>query len=256
MDCYFKQQRKWASRSAKNQKKILRESYWAPSSMPAWHTFTFRGRGSMVAKISRDLVGHSFGMLTVIYAVGRIGKENRAHWLCRCDCGKTKTIMEKHLISGATVSCGCYRSGRKHGLYGHKLYPIWNGIIQRCTNPSHQAYPDYGGRGITVCSRWLDVSNFIADMEAGHMDGLTIDRIDNNDGYHKNNCRWVDQKTQCLNKRTSVWFEYKGKMVSPEEMALLSGIKKDTLLYRRRKGLPILAPVKNVGQHLKHRGYP
>jgi hypothetical protein len=77
----------------------------------------------------------------------------------------------------------------------------WQHIIQRCTNPAAKEYKDYGGRGITICSRWLDFKNFLEDMGLKPK-GTSIDRIDNNSGYFKDNCRWATPEVQARNRRT------------------------------------------------------
>lgn len=82
-----------------------------------------------------------------------------------------------------------------------KLHITWKGIIQRCTNPTHKDYKDYGGRGITVCKEWLNVENFIDDMIKTYQSGLSIDRINPNGNYEPNNCRWATKTTQSRNTR-------------------------------------------------------
>lgn len=100
-------------------------------------------------------------------------------------------------------SCGCYQKKKNitHGLRNHILYDTWIGIIKRCTNKKNQAYKNYGGRGITVCDRWLDIKNFIEDMYPSYIKGLEIDRINNDIGYFKENCRWTTREVQTRNTR-------------------------------------------------------
>ena len=88
-----------------------------------------------------------------------------------------------------------------HGLRYHRLYQVWNQMIQRCTNIKQKSYKDYGGRGITVCDEWLDINNFINDMYPTFKEGLTIDRIDVGGNYEKFNCRWANKITQQRNTR-------------------------------------------------------
>lgn len=79
----------------------------------------------------------------------------------------------------------------KHNMSSHKAYKIWQVMIQRCTNPKSQAYPRYGGKGITVSKEWLTFEQFWADMGSTYQDGWSIDRIDSSKGYNKENCRWL-----------------------------------------------------------------
>jgi len=89
----------------------------------------------------------------------------------------------------------------KHGLRHHRLYDRWKDMIRRCNNPKTNNYHDYGGRGIKVCKRWLDIKNFIEDMYPSFIEGLTLDRKENDKDYSKDNCRWVNQNIQTRNTR-------------------------------------------------------
>ena len=82
----------------------------------------------------------------------------------------------------------------------HPYWYVWGSMIQRCTNPKHPSYPRYGGRGITVCERWRNITNFDNDMGPKPFDGASIERVNNNDGYHPGNCIWADSKMQAANK--------------------------------------------------------
>ena len=121
-------------------------------------------------------------------------------------CGREFETLEYSVRSGATKSCGCQKVntlGIKHGLYNNRFYATWNNIFKRCNNPKNKYYKNYGGRGIKVCEEWLDVTNFVAWRNLTHpnIEGLSLDRIDNNKGYSPNNCRWADTTTQAHNKR-------------------------------------------------------
>lgn len=99
-----------------------------------------------------------------------------------------------------TKSCGCIL-GVKHKLSSHRLYKTWYNMINRCTNTNSKDYPYYGGRGISVCDRWLSIENFIEDMYPSFTEGLSIDRISIDGNYEPNNCRWADKTTQSCNTK-------------------------------------------------------
>lgn len=99
----------------------------------------------------------------------------------------------------------------RHGLTNHPVFAVWASMKQRCHNPDHKQYPYYGGRGITVCKRWLEkIENFVDDMGLPPK-GLTIERKNNNDGYYQENCRWATRVDQARNRRNTRLYEYGGK---------------------------------------------
>ena len=109
-------------------------------------------------------------------------------------------------------------------------------MIRRCTNPKSKAYENYGKRGIKVCERWLNVENFIQDMYPSYINGLTIDRIDNNKGYSKDNCRWANESVQRRNQRKSIMYEADGKRMLLIDWAVHINIPYNTLIQRMRRG--------------------
>ena len=127
---------------------------------------------------------------------------------------------------------------RTHGLSGTKLYYIWIEMRQRCTNPNHRHFRHYGKRGITVCEEWLhDFETFREwALSNGYKDGLSIDRRNNDGNYHPDNCRWVQQVTQCNNTRRCKMITYQDQCMSMADWARFLGINYRVLRSRFRIG--------------------
>jgi hypothetical protein len=121
-------------------------------------------------------------------------------WLCRCDCGSERIVRGSNLQSGCSKSCGCLNTKHGQSRPRGRAYQCWQNMKARYLNPQHRQYPDYGGRGITVCERWLIFENFYADM-GDPPDGLSIDRINNDGNYEPRNCRWATVAEQLANRR-------------------------------------------------------
>ena len=165
------------------------------------------------SKFFKDLSGKTFGRLHVDSYYGK-DKNYGIYYNCTCECGNKVIVSATCLKTGDTVSCGCYHKEdlskrlTKHGLTSHNLYWKHHNMKERCTRPTHKEYPNYGGRGIYVCDEWLNKENGFINfynwaMENGYEKGLSIDRIDVDGPYSPENCRWVDDKIQSINKRTN-----------------------------------------------------
>ncbi len=139
----------------------------------------------------------------------------------------------------------CPLTGRfkpEHGMYKSSLYGIWQGMKGRCNRPTCNGYERYGGRGITYCSKWHTFKGFLEDMGDSFKEGLSIDRIDNDLGYFKDNCRWVEPKLQYHNKSSNVRVEIDGVSLCLSEWKNLYGLTNSMVYKRNDRG--------EVGYHL------
>ena len=156
--------------------------------------------GLVQTNIKAVKVGDVFDRLKVL-AVGQIANTYKYYAVCQCSCGsELKRIRTDGLINGNVVGCGCVRNERTttHGLTNHKHFKRWSHIMDRCYNERTKSYKDYGGRGISVCDAWHDVTTFINDLPDGYQPGMQIDRIDNNGNYEPGNVKWSTRKQQPL----------------------------------------------------------
>lgn len=190
--------------------------------------------------MKKDLTGMRFGRLVVLREAGR--QRRRVLWECLCDCGNYCNVISTNLTTGNTLSCGCIANKYSY-TQSHKtrLYSIWRGIKQRCLNPNSPEYHRYGGRGITICKEWEnDFGAFKRWASAnGYQDNLTIDRINNNQGYTPDNCRWSTKLEQSNNMERNILWTYKGETKTITEWSKCVGIKRHTLYLRYRNGWTI-----------------
>lgn len=191
------------------------------------------------------VIGERYGRLVVI-ANGGKGADRRYLAVCKCDCGNTCTVMEKHLRSGNTQSCGCLKRDRgikantTHGHSKTHLYRIWASMKDRCKREDCTGFENYGGRGITVCQEWETFEPFHEwALSHGYSSGLTIDRIDVNGNYCPENCRWATMKEQGNNKRDTVKITFNGTTHSLKEWSEILGVNYYTMHKRYKAGKPV-----------------
>jgi hypothetical protein len=170
----------------------------------------------MIAR--KSFIGKKFGLLLVLRDAENKSDDRRV--IVRCDCGIEKIVFLGTILRGAVKSCGTFSCKKKiygppilpdiHYTYRHghaskkigssRTYASWYNMKSRCKNPKATGYKYYGGRGISVCDRWLNFENFLDDM-GKRPEGKSIDRIDVNGNYEPSNCRWADAQLQNKNKR-------------------------------------------------------
>lgn len=200
---------------------------------------------------TNDITGKRFGSLEVIGRDFSYKSPKRTKWICRCDCGTTKSIYRDALIQGKTHSCGCKQyAGKKginstHGMSGTRIYHTWVSMRKRCSsNASSKDTKGYYNRGIKVCSEWSSFEKFYDwAMANGYDDTLTIDRIDNDGDYTPDNCRWVSLEEQQSNKTTTTYILYNGEEQCLHKVCVQIGFPYKTAHKRlqrmKAKGVPI-----------------
>lgn len=198
-----------------------------------------------------DMIGKRFGRLVVTALSEQRGHRNQLMYVCKCDCGNTVIVLGESLRRHRTASCGCLQKERAkevnktHGGSNERLYFVWQGMKNRCTNPNFLEYKNYGGRGIKVCEEWLDYESFKKFMlEKGYdpsapFGEYTIERIDVNGNYEPNNCTIASQKEQVHNMTSNHNLTYKGETKCLSEWAREIGINATTLLNRLQRGMSV-----------------
>lgn len=200
-----------------------------------------------------ELSGKKFGRLTVVKPVRKAGKE-QLFYECLCDCGVVKVILAQSIRTGNTQSCGCLQKERRatatlrHGMSHTPIHNTWMSMKQRCFDKNCKAYPDYGGRGITVCERWMTFENFLADMGQPPQEGMTLDRFPDNDGnYEPCNVRWATKKEQANNRRSSKLLTFDGATMTQAQWEDKMGLRRGLLWDRLDKGWTLERALKTPG---------
>lgn len=187
-----------------------------------------------------DLVGHKYNRLTVVSPAAKQGKIY--YWNCLCDCGKTTIVCTSNVRHGQVKSCGCLNKelhdarNITHGKTNTPEYIIWSAMKQRCLYEKGHKWVNYGGRGITICERWLCFSNFYEDMGPRPSNKHSLDRINNDGNYEPSNCRWATNTEQCNNRAP------KGTYTAAKE----ARIKEQCAQFWKSKGLQQFIPIKHA----------
>lgn len=190
--------------------------------------------------VFKDLSGQKFGMWTVLDRSEDFG-DKQVKWNCKCECGCFGKVHAQNLTSGGSKGCGCARyadlanrsatHGQTRGRKVPPTYHSWAGMKARCNNPKNSYYKSYGGRGISVCERWLTYENFFKDM-GEKPDGYSIDRIDVNGNYSPENCKWSSLSDQANNKTNNHVITYLNETKTLQEWSKTIGISHGSLLFR------------------------
>jgi len=205
--------------------------------------------------------GQVFGRWSVIKEVEpkRFVTSNRTQikrcFLCRCLCDSAteRAVVLYDLLNGKSISCGCIGNEKTtlrnttHGMSNTTLYYAWKGMIQRCENPKSREYRWYGAIGITVCSRWRKSPQaFFDDMGPSWKPGLTLDRICGEEGYRKQNCRWITIELQQRNRKDNRRVLCNREPMIMTEAAEYIGIGVHVLKYWLNKGCGITSINGNI----------
>lgn len=184
-----------------------------------------------------DLTNKKFGRWTPI----KRDVLNRKNWNCICECGVEKSVYGADLRGGKSLSCGCLRgeqvaernkANATHGMFGTVEYAAWSQMIARCERPTDNSFKNYGARGLTVSTEWrAGFEAFLSDMGMRPLNH-SLGRIDNDQGYSAENCRWETQKQQANNRRSSVKVSWRNEEKTLAEWSDVTGIHPDTLNQR------------------------
>lgn len=193
---------------------------------------------------SEDISGQRFGRLVAVYRVTD-NPWGKARWLFQCDCGNGIVTTLGDLKRSVMPSCGCYKTEvlkekiSTHGMSHTPLHMVWSQMRDRCNNPNHKRYKDYGGRDIKVRDRWnKSFEAFYEDVIDGYEPGLQLDRINNDGDYEPDNTRWVTPKENSRNKRDTVRIDSIYGLLTMGELEEVTGIRQNTLFMRRKRGVP------------------
>lgn len=208
-----------------------------------------------------DNIGKTVHHWTIIRLLSKEESPSRAKWyaLARCKCGVVKPVVSEKIFTNSSKSCGCAKNEalKTHGFTtsakggNSREYAIWNSMKQRCRNPKNKQYPEYGGRGISVCDSWLRFENFFRDMGERPFKGASLERKDNNKGYSPDNCKWADRNTQNNNKRNNRPITINGVTKNLCQWADHYGIGHTTIFHRIKAGWDVERAITQPARPIK-----
>lgn len=191
-----------------------------------------------------DITNHKFGRWTVLHRAGSVRRDSA--WKVRCECGFERVISGGELRRGKSKSCGCYareQSSKRAKTHGHTAngkvsgeWKSWMSMLDRCRNPNHPQYANYGARGISVCDRWADsFDNFLFDM-GPRPPKTSIGRKNNNGNYEPDNCRWESVEQQQNNRRNNVLITHNGTTKTAVQWSRQLGVPYCRIISRISRG--------------------
>lgn len=181
--------------------------------------------------LKHDITGKTFGKLKVLYRYGVDNNGKNSTWLCECFCGNKVVFTKPNLKRNSMSSCGCFSKKHTkevlttHGLTYSNSYKIWENMKTRCLNINCSSYKNYGGRGIKICDKWSDsFEEFYKDMGVSEK-GMSLERIDNEKGYFKENCIFINKNQQSKNRRCNIYTFLNEEKLNAREFWIKTGKK-------------------------------
>jgi hypothetical protein len=191
-----------------------------------------------------DMTGKRYGNLTTVRLIGPGARARDMRWLFACDCGAEFEAQGNEVRRGGITACrecaGRYRAIAKstHGKTHSVEYAAWTAMKRRCNNASSYGFEHYGGRGGSVCKEWAEsFETFLRDMGRRPSELHSLDRIDPNGNYSKENCRWATHRQQANNKRTNRWITIDGVSRTLADWSRESGLSESCIRGRARRGI-------------------
>ena len=192
----------------------------------------------------KPMIGKTFENWTVLEHDIERSVDRKTFYICECKCGTNRSVRADVLRNGRSISCGCLKKEMlrervtTHGMTKTPLHNVWIALKDRCTNPNNQRFKYYGGKGVKVCEEWKHDFQKFYDfaIENGWKKGLTIDRMDNDGDYSPENCHFITNRKQQLNKSNNNRVTINGETLTIKEWCDKSGINRNTFVWRLRNG--------------------